>query len=412
MSQPFDPSDFPPKPNRPLEPEIVYNAGSPYEGHREESASRQPLPRYFSFLTLILMILLLLFIIPSMAERIVYMTTRGKERAAAEVARELMREIKDVQQIVPWVVKSVGPSVVGIDTFQAVAAPTGEVILGQTGEGSGVLVDPDGYLLTNYHVIAETKKIVVSLSDGRKLDKVTVIGFDPIIDLAVLKVTAPGNERFMAMPWGDSTAAEVGETVIAIGNPYGLSHTVTSGILSAKERYWSNRSGSRSQEYLQIDAAINPGNSGGPLVNLNGQLIGINTMITHESFSGIGLAIPSNLAKRVYEQIREHGKVSHGWIGIRMRPVLEEEVKKLSLPDTNGIYVSELIPGGAAEKAELRVGDVIVSVNGKKITDMVQFAHTIIMARPETEVTLGVLRDNQQIDIKVVVDQRPAIYSK
>jgi S1-C subfamily serine protease len=182
--------------------------------------------------------------------------------------------------------------------------------------------------------------------------------------------------------------------------------------LSAKERYLQDSSGSRTQEYLQIDAAINPGNSGGPLVNVKGELIGINTLITHESFSGIGLAIPSNLAKQVYEQIRESGVVLHGWIGIQMRPVYKDDVKDTETTALNGVFVVGNVRGGAAEKAGLKRADIITSIDGKKINDIVHFAHTIIMTQPQTKITLGIIREGETKEIEVVVGKRPSFRNR
>ncbi|MDR3109958.1 MAG: trypsin-like peptidase domain-containing protein [Planctomycetaceae bacterium] len=382
------------------------------------SERRGRLSRNFSILLIVLAVLVVLFCLPNVAERFYYFMTRGKMQAEAEVARELLKEIKNVQEIIPWVVKAAEPSVVGIESHRHITLPDG-TRLAQTEEGSGVFVDADGYVLTNHHVVAGSEKFVISLSDGRKLEDVTVVGFDPIIDLAVLRVQSPLQkvdsslgEKFIPIPWGNSTEAEVGETVIAIGNPYGFSHTVTSGILSAKERYLQDSSGYRTQEYLQIDAAINPGNSGGPLVNVRGELIGINTLITHESFSGIGLAIPSNLAKQVYEQIRKSGVVLHGWIGIRMRPVSKDDIKDIGTATTNGVFVIETVRGGAAEKAGLERGDIIISIDGKKVNDIVHFAHTIIMTTPQTNLTLEVIREGETKEIEVTVGRRPQFYRR
>ena len=249
----------------------------------------------FAYLVFALCFLVGLALLPSLAQRIVYSTTLGKERAQRVEAMKFLKEAPSATNIVPWVVKSVGSGVVGIKS----ALPQGQ----GTGQGTGVIVDHRGYVLTNLHVIASQGRLVdgveICLSDGRTQSAgVVLVGADEKRDLALLKIDF--NDLPQPIPWGDSDALEVGDPVLAIGFPYGLSHTVTSGIVSAKHRQQFTSNGVVVQEYLQTDAAVNPGNSGGPLVNLRGELVGINTAIVGESYQGISFAIPSKIARDFY----------------------------------------------------------------------------------------------------------------
>ena len=228
----------------------------------------------FSILVFALCFLLALYLLPSIASQVSYSLTRGSEKAKVEAAKKILSKYQTVESQVPWVVKRTSPSVVGIQQIGPVQIQD-DVVEDVVGIGSGVIVDADGYILTNYHVIAGTHKYVVLLSDGRRTEDVRLIGFDRKTDLAVLKI---GLKDLTPMPWGDSDSLEVGEPVLAIGSPYGLSRTVTQGIISAKERYtqdFGTDPEHSAQEYLQTDAAVNPGNSGGALVNMRGEMIGI-----------------------------------------------------------------------------------------------------------------------------------------
>lgn len=249
----------------------------------------------FAYLVFALCFLVGLALLPSLAQRIVYSITLGKERAKRIESLKLLKEAPSVTNIVPWVVKSVGPGVVGIKS----ALPHGQGM----GQGTGVIVDRRGFVITNLHVIASKGRLVdgveICLSDGRTQSAgVTLVGADEKRDLALLKIDF--NDLPDPIPWGDSDALETGDPILAIGFPYGLSYTVTSGIVSAKHRHQFTSDGVIVQEYLQTDAAVNPGNSGGPLVNLRGELIGINTAIVGESYQGISFAIPSKIARDFY----------------------------------------------------------------------------------------------------------------
>ena len=344
-----------------------------------------------------LLFLIGILVIPWLAEQIVFAITRGQERAKAEVARQLLGDLPLPEQRVAWVAKAAGPSVVGILTRGARGRGMGV--------GSGVIIDADGYILTNHHVIANIRAISVQLSDGRTFDKAYLVGQDPTTDLAVLKIDATDLKPIL---WGDSNTLEIGDAVVAIGNPFGLEHTVTAGIVSAKERYNPpTSSAAEVQVYLQTDAAINQGNSGGPLVNLRGELIGINTAIIGESFQGIGFAIPSILVRRVYEEIREYGKVQHGWLGISMKPPTVQYAESMGLEKPTGVVVDGFLNPSPARDAGMMLKDIILRWNGEDVRDPLHLMHTIILSAPNVTAKVEIVRDGKQIELDVVLGTRP-----
>ncbi len=265
--------------------------------------------------------------------------------------------------------------------------------------GSGVVVDAaKGYILTNHHVVAKAKQIKIRLNDDREFDA-TLVGGDPETDIAVLKVEA---ERLAAVPLGDSDRIEVGDFVVAIGSPFNLRQTVTSGIVSALGRTGvSNGYG----DFIQTDASINPGNSGGALVNLRGELVGVPSMIYSRSGGniGIGFAIPVNLAKSIMAQLVEHGEVQRGRIGIMGQPLTAELAKAFGLKDTRGAVVTRVLPGSPAEKAGLKPEDIIIEANGKPIADFLQLRNIVGLLRVGDKVELKVLRDGKSRKHTVVV---------
>ncbi len=275
------------------------------ESAREAEAKKAFVAARTGYLVLALCVLLALVLIPSMAERWAYSTTRGAERAKKEVAEAFLDahpESLDSLKV-SYVAKLVNPSVVGVKTNTIRSDFFGNSVA--EGQGSGVIVDPSGMIVTNFHVICEQGRLVdgveIVLSDGRVVSEgIRLIGFDEKLDVAVLKIEA-GN--LAAIEWGDSDALEVGASVLAIGNPYGLAHTVTKGIVSAKERFVFDERGVVSQEFLQTDAAVNPGNSGGALVDEQGRLVGINTAIFGQQYQGISFALPVKRVRAVYDEI-------------------------------------------------------------------------------------------------------------
>jgi len=272
----------------------------------------------------------------------------------------------------------------------------------QSGLGSGVIVRTDGYILTNNHVVFGASILEVVLSDDRKFDA-KVIGTDDRTDLAILKIDANG---LVAAPLGISEAMEVGDWVIAIGSPFGLAQTVTAGIVSATNR--SDQGITPYDSFIQTDAAINPGNSGGPLLNLRGEVIGINTAIASKSggYNGICFAVPSDTAKRVLEDLISKGKVTRGVIGIRPETLTSDVAEKLSLPsDTRGAVVASVTPGLPAFKAGLKEGDVITSINGVAITTDSGMRRSIGETKPGTQIRVSFLRKGKLSEVTMTVDE-------
>ncbi|NLX18403.1 MAG: DegQ family serine endoprotease [Desulfobulbus sp.] len=272
----------------------------------------------------------------------------------------------------------------------------------QQAAGSGFIITSDGYILTNNHVIEETNKITVRLADKREF-AAKVIGADPQSDVAVLKIDAA---NLPVIPLGNSDNLEVGEWVIAIGSPFELNQTVTVGVVSAKGR---NRMGITDYEnFIQTDAAINPGNSGGPLLNIRGEVVGMNTAIFSRSggYMGIGFAIPINMAKSVEQQLRKSGKVTRGWLGIVIQDVTEELGKSFG-GKAGGALISEVGEGTPAQKNGLKQGDIVIAINDETVTDVPDLRNKIAMTPPNTKLKLRVLRDGQEQDIQVTVGEQP-----
>jgi Do/DeqQ family serine protease len=268
--------------------------------------------------------------------------------------------------------------------------------------GSGVIVDPAGYILTNNHVIENAQDITVRLSDSRKFTA-TLVGRDPKTDLAVLKVEAPA--PLPAASLGDSERLRVGQWVVAIGNPFGLDRTVTVGIVSATAR---TRVGVATYEnFIQTDASINPGNSGGPLANLDGRVIGINTAIVAAG-QGIGFSIPINEAKSVMAQLIARGKVVRGWLGIAIQDVTDELASSFGVREREGVLVADVMKGGPGEAAGLRPGDVIVDLGGTKIREVPDLQRRVANVAPGQTVAVGVIRDRKPQRLSVRVGEMPA----
>jgi serine protease Do/serine protease DegQ len=266
--------------------------------------------------------------------------------------------------------------------------------------GSGVIFDArSGYIVTNAHVVENASEITVTLQDGRDL-KAEIIGSDTPSDVAVLKVKPDGLTQ---IPLGDSAKMEVGDFVVAIGNPFGLQHTVTSGIISGLSRSGINPDGY--EDFIQTDASINPGNSGGALVNLRGELIGINTAILSRSGGniGIGFAIPVNMAHSVMDQLIRYGSVKRGQLGVSMYTVTPDIAHSLGLPSVVGALVSQVVDGSPADHAGIRTGDVITSVNGQPVKSNSELRNTIGLLRVGDRVEIGLLRDGKPLRVTAVI---------
>jgi serine protease Do len=339
--------------------------------------------------------------------------------------------LEKVNQAFARIAKSVTPSIVNIQTTQVIKVQQSPFfndpffrqffgdMLGpyaipreqrEHALGSGVIVSPDGYVVTNNHVIAHATSIEVMLPDRRTF-KGKVIGADPQTDVAVLKLDASG---LPAASWGDSSTLQQGEIVMAFGNPFGLSFTVTRGIVSAVGR--SGLGIENYEDFIQTDAAINPGNSGGALVNVRGQVIGINTAILSASTgpggeggsNGVGFAIPSNVVKRVMESLVKTGRVERGYLGAQVTGLDESLARQFKVPDMTGVLVNDVTPGSPADKAGLKAGDVIRTIDGRPVDSKDRFTFEIASRPPEAVISLGFLRDGRPRTVKVALAARPS----
>jgi serine protease Do len=321
--------------------------------------------------------------------------------------------------------KRVGPSVVNVSTTQmrrpAQDAPSpfgqgdprndllerffgGRIPRGpqrQTGVGSGFIIDANGTILTNYHVVGDAEKINVTLSDGKHFEA-KVIGKDQKSDIAVIKIDAGRN--LPAVTLGDSDSLEVGEWVIAIGNPFGLDHTLTSGIVSAKGRQIG---AGPYDNFIQTDASINPGNSGGPLLNLRGEVVGINTAIFSQTGGniGIGFAIPTNSVKDLLPQLRDKGRVVRGYLGTTVQKITPELADSLGLKQVGGALVADVVKGGPAERAGVKVGDIITEFDRKEIKDSADLPAVVARVSPGTSVQLKISREGKQLSLPITVGE-------
>ncbi len=269
--------------------------------------------------------------------------------------------------------------------------------------GSGFIVSADGYIVTNYHVVADADVINVNLQGATgKAESIvaTLVGSDEETDIALLKVDV--KEKLPYLAFADSDKAKVGEWVLAIGNPFGLEHTVTAGILSAKGR---NINAGPFDNFLQTDASINPGNSGGPLLNLAGEVVGINTAII-ASGQGIGFAIPSSMAAQITEQLKDGKKVSRGWIGVTIQDVDENSAKALGLKENQGALIGNVMPGEPADKGGIKAGDVIIYVNDKQVEDSSSLLRAIAAEKPGSKAKITVLRNGVKKELTVTLGER------
>lgn len=386
---------------------------------RPQGAAVQP-SGFSQTLLMLVTILCLLgaarYFVPSIVEQTRYAWCRGELRARYEAGGDGLQNVSlgALSQAYQMVTQHVGPSVVHIDVSRRTGASPARIanLLGDSpdegfstppvaDQGSGVVIDDDGHVMTNYHVIAEGERITVGLSDGRRLPA-QVVGTDTLTDLALLKVDA--NSLF-PIKWGDSDRSEVGSPVWAVGSPFGLDQTVTFGILSGKHRMV--KASSRYQDFMQSDAAVNPGNSGGPLVDARGELIGINTAIVGDTFRGVSFAIPSNVVRKVYERLRDHGRFDRGWLGV----ALEEVPEELLVGDDRRIR-GALVSGLAGEqspaaRAGLQAGDLIVKLDQYAIKDVGHLMRLVGNLAAGSSVVLQVQRDDEPLTLEVVIGNRP-----
>lgn len=361
-------------------------------------------------LAFLALLLAISYLVPYIAEHTQYAITRGKLRAGHDHAREYIGESPNGEfsrgQMV-W--QMVGPSVVHINTQgteRTILPLSTRTRIPTEGQGSGVIMEGSGYILTNNHVIRGASDIQVSLADGRKR-KATVIGRDGPTDLAVLKIEA---DKLTPATFGDSEEVEPGALVWAVGSPFGLERTITSGILSAKHR--AGLAGNPNQDFLQSDAAVNPGNSGGPLVDATGRVIGINTAIVGDSYQGISFAIPSNVAQDIYKRLKTDGLVPRGWLGVYLDVMNAQHASEAGMAEPAGVYISGIFwhdnksPAGSAG---MQPGDVLLRWNDHAVTSPADLRKQVEKTGVGTKAKVIVLRKGQEIPLEVTVGQRPQL---
>jgi len=342
----------------------------------------------------------------------------GEKEKGSEVGAVAPGRVLPIESI-PTLAKEVSPAVVNISTTQVVRfkRPRMRSPFGQQDPfeeffhnffgnvppeqkrrslGSGFIVSDDGFILTNNHVVEKADEITVTLLDKEEL-RAEVVGTDPKTDIALIKIKAGKKLPFVSL--GDSEKLEIGEWVVAIGNPFGLGHTVTTGIVSAKGRVIGS---GPYDDFIQTDASINPGNSGGPLFNMKGAVVGINTAIV-QGGQGIGFATPIHLAKSILGQLKEKGKVIRGWLGVYIQRLTPDMAETLSVPGKKGALVADVTKGGPADKAGLRSGDVIVSFDGKGVSDEHDLPQIVASTKPGKNVEVIVIRDGKEGKIPVTI---------
>ncbi len=355
------------------------------------------------------MFTILILASPYLARQLAYQITYGEQKAEYDIASENLQEaalkLGDFISVSRLIVKKISPSLVSIHRPNTSRGR----FRGTEGQGSGVIVDREGYIFTNYHVIAGASTVTIHLNDGR-VAEAKVIGFDESTDLALLLLKKKLPD-LVAAEWGDSEKLQVGDPVWAAGSPFGLDQSITQGIVSAKERRTSSRISGRPltrnnyQEYLQTDAAVNPGNSGGPLVNILGQVVGINTAIIGDSFQGVSFAIPSALAQEKYLQLREHGYVERGFLGVKPMVVPARIRLELELNPKEGVYVGSVEPGTPAANGKLRQGDVLLQWDDYLATDPGLLSRKIAATKIGATVQVLVLRRTRTQSNQIVVKE-------
>lgn len=314
-----------------------------------------------------------------------------------------IRMLEEIQTVITELAEQTKPSVVNLFPITSAGRfreGAGERMPNASGSGSGLIVDSEGHIVTNNHVIGDAVEIEVRFSDKTKLIA-HVVGKDPDTDLAVLKVTA--DHPLPSARFGDSSSVRVGQWVLAVGNPFGLDRTVTLGVVSGIGR--ENINLSRYENFIQTDASINPGNSGGPLFNLRGEVIGINTAIINFA-QGIGFAIPSNMAKQVIEQLLVKGKVVRGWLGVGIQPLTAELAKKFGVAEGEGVLVNEVFEKDPAALAGIKAGDVIVRIDGAVVDSPNKLSRLIATLTPGATARIEVVRDLKHLTIDVPLTER------
>ena len=432
----------PPAPESSIDPSTVNSVDNLHVINRHPTAASLLLSTFLSLVVVLVLLVALRFMLPSMLEYSRYAWHRGQLRAEYEMAGQQLERVswEGLNHISETVAKRTNASVVHI-TMSAEASEAEDFPVTtrrpKVGQGSGIVADALGHIVTNYHVLDEGSQINVILADERTC-VAQLIGFDKLTDLAVLKINA---DELFPIRWGDSDGIEVGSPVWAIGSPFGLTGSITFGILSSKHRLdlsgtsydeipsnylrgAKRRASARYSDLMQSDVAVNPGNSGGPLVNGRGEMIGINTAIIGESYRGVSFSIPSNVVKSVFNQILETGKMRRGWIGVGLANASQNpkgpqvtianadsndlrDMVDLALPPQRGAVVTSLMEKSPALLAGVKVGDTIVEINGLKIKGVEELIFEIGKTPVGTSVPLTIDRDGERIAIEVTVGERP-----
>ena len=413
----------PPEPSLPsaepplVEERLLIEDGPPPEPTLTEdpavAGDSWPLRSLLPWLTCLLALLAgLQYFVPYLLEQYQYALVRGKQRAEYEGAAKALESLSldKLSRAYQLISQKVGPSVVHIQVTTDSQAPASieewANYRGAGGQGSGVIVDSEGYIVTNYHVIHGARHIRVSLSDGRRVDA-EVRGYDAPTDLAVLKIDAPD---LFAAEWGDSSDLRPGAMVWALGSPFGLERSITFGIVSAKHRSKMGRK--VYQDFLQTDAAVNPGNSGGPLVDVYGRVVGVNTAIVGDAYQGISFAIPSSVAQEVYQRLKESGRVARGWLGVRLGELDLETAQRMKLPDRQGALVDSVVQESdwpsPALAAGMQPGDVILVWNHQPVKDNSELIRMVAMTEIGAQVPVVVQRKGNRMELSVEVAEKPA----
>ena len=355
---------------------------------------------------------------------ITIVTQLNQQNSSPDKNKHNLTAVAPVKYSFATAVKTAAPSVVSIkavsqvaeknptlqlnpllERFFGEASPHAKTAQIKTSLGSGVILTSEGLILTNYHVVADTKEIDVTLLDGRTV-KAQRVGTDPETDLALLKINL---SSLPAIAISNSDTLEVGDIVLAIGNPYGVGQTVTQGIISATGR---NRVGLNTYEnFIQTDAAINPGNSGGALINAHGELVAINSAIYSQSgaYQGISFSIPINLALEVMQDLAQHGQVVRGWLGLEGQDATPEILAKIGLENVSGVLITEVFLDSPADKAGIKIGDIITEIDNKKINDVRDILNKIADSRPDQKVSIKAVRQMQSFSTTAKLIQRPQV---
>jgi serine protease Do len=361
------------------------------------------------------------YAVPYVIEETQYASRRGQRRADYELAKAALKDnpLGQLSLASQQVTHKLAPSVVHISARQQ-AADLSVRQMGMSsslfqvlppGQGSGVIVDgARGYIITNSHVVENSSEITVRLAEGKPLSA-TLLGHDPDSDIAILQIDPKDmpSGGLIAAEWGDSHELEVGSLVWAMGSPYGLEQSVTSGIISAKHR--AGQVGNPLQDFLQTDVAVNPGNSGGPLIDTQGRVVGINTAIVGQNYQGISFAVPSHIAREVYERIVNDPihAVRRGYLGVYPESVSEERAKSAGLEEPRGVYVMQVMPDSPAAKLRLKPGDIILAWNGTAIESPAQLTRVICDTPIDSDATISIWRRGKEQKLRLKVGERPRI---